>query len=48
VGWWQVIVAWMCVAFDETMGSVVGTLGPKHVRVEACDPDIVARTPLPS
>jgi len=48
VGWWQVIVGWICVAFDETIGSLVGKLGPKHVRVDACDPDIVARTPLPS
>jgi hypothetical protein len=44
VGWGRVIGAWLCVAFDETIGSLIGRkLGPQHVRVDACDPDIVAR-----
>jgi hypothetical protein len=44
VGWGQVIGAWLCVGFDETIGSIIGyKLGPKHVCVEACDPDIVRR-----
>jgi hypothetical protein len=37
-------VAWWLVAFDESIGYLIGkTLGPKRVRESACDPDIVAR-----
>jgi hypothetical protein len=43
----QVIVAWLCVAFDETIESIGHKLGPIYVRVDACDPDIVAKM-LPS
>ena len=36
--------AWLGVAFDGTIGRVVGkTLSPSRVRAEACDPDIAAR-----
>ncbi|HEY0712445.1 MAG TPA: hypothetical protein VGF45_07215 [Polyangia bacterium] len=42
VGAWQACTAWLKVAFDETIGSLVGLkLGPKHVNVAACDPDLV-------
>jgi hypothetical protein len=42
VGWWQVLKAWLCVGFDETIGDMIGVkLGPTQVRKEACDPDIV-------
>jgi hypothetical protein len=36
--------AWLMVAFDETLGGVLGIkLGPRQVRADACDPDLVAR-----
>lgn len=33
--------AWLAVAFDETLGALVGVrLGPRRIQVEACDADI--------
>ena len=37
------VAAWLAVAFDETLGSLLGLkLGPRHVPVEACEPGLVA------
>ncbi|HEY0713049.1 MAG TPA: hypothetical protein VGF45_10270, partial [Polyangia bacterium] len=36
--------AWLAVAFDVTLGSLVRVrLGPRQIRIDACDPDLVAR-----
>jgi hypothetical protein len=44
VGLAGALAAWLLVAFDESIGYLIGkTLGPKRVRTDACDPDIVAR-----
>ena len=44
VGLGAAIAAWLGAGFDETLGGLLGRkLGPKSVRLEACDPDIVAR-----
>jgi hypothetical protein len=44
VGAGRALAAWLAVAFDETVGGLVGVrLGPRRVVVEACDPDLVAR-----
>ena len=44
VGMGAAIAAWLTAGYDETLGGLVGRkLGPRRVRVEACDPDIVAR-----
>lgn len=41
VGWLRALGVWLVVAYDESIGYVVGkTLGPSRVRVEACDPDL--------
>ena len=33
-------------AFDEALGSALGLkLGPVRIRVEACDPEVIARHP---
>jgi hypothetical protein len=46
VGIGAAIAAWLAAGFDETLGGLLGRkLGPKRVRLEACDPDIVARHP---
>jgi hypothetical protein len=38
--------AWLAAGFDEALGSRLGvTLGPQRIRIEACDPEIVARHP---
>jgi hypothetical protein len=43
VGVGDAIGAWLRVAWDETVGGLVGRrLGPTRVRLDACDPDIVA------
>jgi hypothetical protein len=40
------LAAWAAAGFDEAVGSLLGVkLGPTRIRVEACDPDIVARHP---
>lgn len=38
------LAAWLGVAWNETVGGLVGVrLGPRRVRVDCCDPEIVAR-----
>lgn len=42
----RALAAWLAAGFDEALGSVLGLkLGPTRIRVEACDPEIVARHP---
>jgi hypothetical protein len=49
VGIGSAIRAWLAAGFDETFGELFGRkLGPRRVRREACDPEIVARYPLPA
>jgi hypothetical protein len=44
VGWFRALGVWLVVAYDESIGYVVGkTLGPTRVRVDACDPDLRER-----
>ncbi len=44
VGMGAAIAAWLAAGFDETLGGLIGRkLGPRGVRVEACDADLVAR-----
>jgi hypothetical protein len=44
VGMGAAIAAWLAAGFDETLGGFIGRkLGPRRVRREACDPEIVAR-----
>lgn len=44
VGMADAVAAWLAAGFDETVGPLLGIkLGPRRVRLEACDPDIVAR-----
>jgi hypothetical protein len=38
------IGAWLVAGFDETLGGLIGRkMGPRRVRLEACDPELVAR-----
>jgi hypothetical protein len=42
----RALLAWLAAGFDEAVGSLLGVkLGPVRIKVEACDPDIVARHP---
>ena len=42
----RALLAWLAAGFDEALGSLLGVkLGPVRIRVEACDPEIVARHP---
>jgi hypothetical protein len=42
----RALLAWAAAGFDEAVGSVLGLkLGPTRIRLDACDPDIVARHP---
>ncbi len=44
VGMAGAIRAWLAAGWDETLGGVLGRkLGPRRVRLEACDPALVAR-----
>jgi hypothetical protein len=44
VGALDALGAWLAVAWNETLGGLVGVrLGPRSVRADCCDPDIVAR-----
>src|SRR5262249_53283846 len=41
------IRAWLYVAFDETLGSLIHVkLGPRQIELAACDPDILERHSL--
>lgn len=42
VGPWDAVVAWACVAWNQVLGGLLW-LGPRRVRVEACDPELAAR-----
>jgi hypothetical protein len=40
----QALIAWLVVAFDESIGYLLGTrLGPKRIDLAACDPEVRAR-----
>jgi hypothetical protein len=42
----RALLAWLAAGFDEALGSALGLkLGPVRIRVEACDPDVLARHP---
>jgi len=44
VGLAGAIAAWLAAGFDESLGSLTGLrLGPRRIRLDACDPDVVAR-----
>ncbi len=44
VGIGAALAAWLTVAYDETIGSLLGRkFGPRRVDAAACDPDIAAR-----
>jgi hypothetical protein len=44
VGAGQALLAWLVVLFDESIGFLLGrTLGPRRVRVDACDPDLARK-----
>jgi hypothetical protein len=44
VGFGGALLAWIIVAYDESIGYLTGKpFGPKHVREEACDPEIRAK-----
>jgi len=44
VGMLDAIRAWLAAGWDETLGGLIGRkLGPRRVRLEACDPSLVAR-----
>jgi hypothetical protein len=46
VGLVGAIAAWLAAGFDETIGEILGLkLGPRRIRREDCDPDLVARYP---
>jgi hypothetical protein len=43
-GWAAAVGAWLRVAFDETLGGPLRTrLGPRQVRLDACEPHLVAK-----
>jgi hypothetical protein len=44
VGLGSAIAAWLAAGFDETLGGLLRRkLGPRRVRLDACDPDLLAR-----
>jgi hypothetical protein len=44
VGFGAAIVAWLAAGFDETLGGLLRRkIGPRRVRFDACDPELVAR-----
>jgi len=42
VGTATAVAAWLAAGWDETLGGVLGKLGPRQVVIEACDPALVA------
>jgi hypothetical protein len=48
VGPRDAVVAWLAVAWNETLGGLLHLkVGPASVRLDCCDPEILARHPLP-
>ena len=46
VGMGGAVWAWLTAGFDEAAGGLLGLkLGPQRIKVDACDPEIVARHP---
>jgi hypothetical protein len=44
VGPWDAVVAWLAVGWNETLGGLVHLkAGPRAVRLDCCDPEILAR-----
>jgi hypothetical protein len=44
VGLARAVAAWLAVGFDESLGGLLGVkLGRRELRLDACDPDLVAR-----
>lgn len=44
VGWWEAVMAWLRVGFDETLGGLLGVkLVGQGISLQACDADLVAR-----
>jgi len=44
VGPWDAVVAWLAVGWNETLGGLLHLkAGPRGVRLDCCDPEIVAR-----
>ena len=42
----RALLAWLAAGFDEALGSMLKLkLGPTRIRVEACDPEVIARHP---
>jgi hypothetical protein len=42
----RALAAWLAAGFDEALGSALRLkLGPVRIRVEACDPEVIARHP---
>jgi hypothetical protein len=49
VGPVQAAWAWLAAGFDTTLGALLGLqLGPRHLEIAACDPDLVAQHGKPS
>lgn len=44
VGMARAVLAWLMVAFDETVGPLLGIkLGPRRIRVDACEPALITK-----
>jgi hypothetical protein len=42
----RALLAWLAAGFDEALGSMLKLkLGPTRIKVEACDPEVIARHP---
>jgi hypothetical protein len=45
---WDAFTGWLAVFFDATLGSLLHVrLGPRHLQLDACDPDLVQRHMTP-
>jgi hypothetical protein len=48
VGPREAVLAWLAVAWNETLGGLLHLkVGPASVRLDCCDPEILARHPPP-